>query len=129
MSRRLALAAATAAGCVLAGCGAAGREDAAAGAAVGFASAVERGDGSAACDLLSPDAGKAAAEQTGSCADGVVGLPTTSSPRLLAEVWGDEALVRLEADTLFLHRFDHGWRVTAAGCTYSATSYDCDLEG
>ncbi|MEV6149832.1 DUF6766 family protein [Nonomuraea sp. NPDC052129] len=31
----------------------------------------------------------------------------------LAQVWGDDAQVRLAGDTLFLHHYQDGWRVTA----------------
>ena len=33
------------------------------------------------------------------------------------DVYGKDAIVRLDKDVVFLARFDDGWRVTAAGCT------------
>ena len=38
--------------------------------------------------------------------------------------------MRLDKDTLFLARFDQGWRVTAAGCTpHGDLPYDCTVKG
>ena len=46
------------------------------------------------------------------------------------EVYGKDAVVHLEKDTVFLARFDDGWRVTAAGCTPNGDRpYDCDVRG
>ena len=46
------------------------------------------------------------------------------------KVYGKDAVAYLERDTVFLARFDDGWRVTAAGCTpNSGRPYDCDVEG
>jgi hypothetical protein len=45
-------------------------------------------------------------------------------------VWGDEAQARSEADTLFLHDFTDGWRVTGAGCRPRHEQvYDCAVGG
>ncbi|XVQ89797.1 hypothetical protein ACQP2K_21000 [Microbispora siamensis] len=45
------------------------------------------------------------------------------------DVWGDEARVRVDGDTLFLHRFPDGWRVRAAGCEpHPEQPYECEVE-
>lgn len=53
----------------------------------------------------------------------------TSEPEV--EVYGREAMVRWDGQTLFLSRFDDGWRVTAAGCESRGDDlpYDCTVEG
>jgi hypothetical protein len=44
--------------------------------------------------------------------------------------WGDEAQARSTADTLFLHDFPDGWRVTGAGChPRNEQVYDCTVGG
>ena len=130
MRRPVLLASTAAVTCALAACGAGAREADAAASATRFASAVEQGDGEAACGLLSPAARKAAEDRAVSCPGAVTELPTAPVGEPAVEVWGDEALVRLEGDTVFLHRYDEGWRVTAAGCVSEESApYDCDLEG
>ena len=51
----------------------------------------------------------------------------------LVVVAGHSAQVRYSGDTVFLARFDDGWRVTAAGCrrvsTDPAVPYDCAVDG
>ena len=48
-------------------------------------------------------------------------------------VAGHSAQVRYADDTVFLARFDDGWRVTAAGCervsSDDAVPYDCVVDG
>ena len=47
------------------------------------------------------------------------------------DVYGRDAMVRWGGSTLFLARFDDGWRVTAAGCAPRGEDlpYDCAVEG
>lgn len=46
------------------------------------------------------------------------------------DVYGKDAIVRLDHDVVFLARFDSGWKVTAAGCTpVQSRPYDCILKG
>jgi len=46
------------------------------------------------------------------------------------EVYGTAAQVRTSTDTVFLGRFDRGWRVTAAGCAANGDEpYQCSVEG
>lgn len=46
------------------------------------------------------------------------------------DVYGDQARVVLDQDTVFLSRFPTGWKVTAAGCTpRDGRPYQCELEG
>lgn len=46
------------------------------------------------------------------------------------DVYGRQARVVLESDTLFLSRFTDGWKVVAAGCTPQPDRpYDCKVKG
>ncbi|SDI40178.1 hypothetical protein SAMN05192558_115145 [Actinokineospora alba] len=46
------------------------------------------------------------------------------------EVWGDGAIVRAGADTMFLAEFNQGWLITAAGCVRRGEiPYDCAAGG
>ncbi|MFE9773308.1 hypothetical protein ACFYOV_16820 [Streptomyces sp. NPDC005931] len=46
------------------------------------------------------------------------------------DVYGDQARVVLERDTVFLARFPAGWKVTAAGCRpRPERPYQCELKG
>jgi hypothetical protein len=58
-------------------------------------------------------------------------LPEPSTVRSV-DVYGRDAMVRLDGDTMFLARFADGWRVTAAACQPGPTPespYECNLEG
>ena len=48
-------------------------------------------------------------------------LPVATHIRRV-DVYGQDAIVRLDRDVVFLARFDDGWRVTAAGCTPARTA-------
>jgi hypothetical protein len=46
------------------------------------------------------------------------------------DVYGKDAIVRLDKDVVFLARFDAGWRVTAAGCTPRQNRpFNCTIKG
>ncbi|MFE9623630.1 hypothetical protein [Streptomyces sp. NPDC006527] len=56
-------------------------------------------------------------------------LPAAGAVRGV-DVYGDQARVVLEHDTLFLAHFPAGWKVTAAGCLpRPQRPYQCDIEG
>jgi hypothetical protein len=117
---------------VLTGCGGSGRAESARASAEAFEQALSRGDGAAACDLLAPDTAQEVAESAGSsCASGILDedLPDAAAVRASA-VWGRSAQVRLAGDTLFLSRFDDGWKVLAAGCEpQPGQPHDCAVQG
>jgi hypothetical protein len=70
-----------------------------------------------------PDPGQTCAEALRELRLGPGGKVTSVS------VWGDDAQVRLAGDTLFLHRFNDGWRIRAAGCEpVRDLPYDCEVE-
>jgi hypothetical protein len=49
---------------------------------------------------------------------------------LSVDVYGKDAIVRLDRDVMFLARFGDGWRVTAAGCKPRPDRpFDCTIKG
>ncbi|MGK3203409.1 hypothetical protein [Amycolatopsis sp. MEPSY49] len=96
-------------------------------AAQRFEAALGEG-GASACALLAPRARDGLGP--GGCA---TGSPLSALPRAPVGsivVWGDEAQARTAADTLFLHDFTDGWRVTGAGChPRNEQVYDCVVGG
>ncbi|MFH9738722.1 hypothetical protein ACH4MA_13600 [Streptomyces roseolus] len=118
----------------LSGCGAsAAREGGASSAGHRFAAALAAGDYRAACGLLAPETRDEVEEDAkGPCGPALreLGLPP-SGPARGVDVYGNDALLRAAGDTVFLSRFDDGWKVTAAGCVARSTDepYRCSLKG
>ncbi len=54
-----------------------------------------------------------------------------AGPEIDVDAYGTMARARYEEDTLFLTRFESGWRVMAAACTPrpSIDGYDCKVKG
>jgi hypothetical protein len=89
------------------------------------------GDPQARCDLLVP-ATLAALEQDRSkpCAEAITDVPLQGGTVQGVQIWGGDAQVRVDGDTVFLSRTSAGWKVAAAGCTpREQAPYDCDVEG
>lgn len=88
-------------------------------------------DAEAACALLAPGTATELEQSSGSCARGVTAANLSDGGRVRdVEVYGLDAMVRLDHDTVFVARFDDGWRVTAAGCEPQGDGpYDCDIRG
>ena len=117
----------------LAGCAGQGSVEnaAAADAAERFAQDVTA-DTQAACGLLAPQTRvELEGSSEASCAEALPEQDIPEAGRVRrVEVFGKDAVVHLEKDTVFLARFDDGWRVTAAGCTPNGDHpYDCDVKG
>ncbi|MGI5158261.1 hypothetical protein [Microbispora sp. CA-102843] len=90
-----------------------------------FLSAAGEGRGGQACLLLAPRA----ARSLDDCEKQIVSAGLRAGAVRGVEVWGDEAQVRVDGDTLFLHRFPDGWRVRAAGCEpRTEQPYECEVE-
>ena len=118
----------------LGGCSASTEEAAAANAAASFA-ATSTGDPQTACGLLAQrtrDELERTAEQP--CDEA---LPDENLPASTAvtrtDLAGLSARVDLEGQTVFLARFDSGWKVVAAGCSKEFdepnTPYTCQVQG
>jgi hypothetical protein len=88
-------------------------------------------DAEARCDLLAPTTLAAfEKDQTASCSDAVEQLGLDGGEVTSVKVWGGDAQVRMDGDTVFLTETTSGWRVTAAGCTSQGDApYDCEVEG
>ncbi|MEU4697903.1 hypothetical protein [Nonomuraea dietziae] len=88
------------------------------------------GQGDAACALLAARTAARLPDRGQTCGQALNELRLTGGPVLSVSLWGDEAQVRLNGDTLFLHRYDGGWRVRAAGCTSKGENlpYDCEVD-
>jgi hypothetical protein len=98
---------------------------------VAAAFAAPDADPPARCALLAPVT-LAALEHDEStpCTEAIAQLELPGGALVSTAVWGDNAQVRLTADTLFLTRTDAGWRVAAAGCVpHGDAPYLCRLEG
>ena len=88
-----------------------------------------------ACDLLAPATLESIASDDEECATALGDLEVrtkqANGPGLRAQVYGRDAIVQWDDQTMFLARFDNGWLVTAAGCTPRGKDlpYDCSIEG
>ncbi|GAB2619822.1 hypothetical protein Aab01nite_33990 [Paractinoplanes abujensis] len=116
----------TAAGCATVG----ERERTAAELALRLLTAVDAGDGEAACAVLAPGTVRTVAEDE-PCPQAILDkdLPRPGTV-VETSVYGQWAQVELDDDTVFLGAFPGGWRVVAAGCTPQASRpYVCTVEG
>lgn len=103
-------------------------------AAARFADAVAAGDGTEACRLLAPRTKSELEANAGEpCRDGIVKeMPSRpgGAESVRVEVFGTAARARTGRDTMFLARFQGGWKVSAAGCTSTPSGiYECVLKG
>ncbi|MFI5982461.1 hypothetical protein ACIBEA_16465 [Streptomyces sp. NPDC051555] len=120
-------------GVLIGGCGApTARVDGARTAGDAFERALASGDGTSACGLLAPETlGQLEQDERKSCAVAIAaqGLPRAGAVRAI-EVYGRQALLRLDGETLFLSQFAAGWKIVAAGCTpQRERPYKCALKG
>ncbi|QYC39881.1 hypothetical protein Nocox_11315 [Nonomuraea coxensis DSM 45129] len=99
-------------------------------AAESFHAALAADRDDAACALLAPKTAGKLPDPGQTCADALRELGLGPGGAVTdVRVWGDNAQVRLAGDTLFLHRFDAGWRVRAAGCEpVRDLPYACEVE-
>ncbi|MEV0253946.1 hypothetical protein AB0H82_06655 [Streptomyces sp. NPDC050732] len=119
--------------CTLSGCGDVGaREDGAARAVTRFEAGLRASDAARGCGALAPGT-RDELEQSADlpCARALpdAGLPTAAEVRHV-DVYGRQARVVTDRDTLFLSSFPDGWKVTAAGCTERPEKpYQCLIKG
>ena len=80
------------------------------------------------CDLLAPTT-LAAMEKDEPCVEAIEELPLEGGEVRSVEVWGRDAQVRLDGDTLFLTETHAGWRIAAAACRPNGEApYECEVE-
>jgi hypothetical protein len=118
----------------LAGCGAGDRGNDVAAVAQRFHSALEAGDGRAACDQLSENtASKLEQQEKKPCDEAILGLELAKGGTVAATgVYVESAYaLRAEGGTDFLSEGPEGWTISAAGCRPTAPEqpYECELEG
>ncbi len=114
------------------GCGGAADTRAAEETAAAFHAAVARRDGAAACAVLAPQT-VSELEQSARqpCPQAVVAedIPEVAGVRS-SKMFGSQAQVRFDGDTVFLSEFDGRWKVVAVACTpRPALPYDCRVKG
>jgi hypothetical protein len=105
------------------------QENAAAAAATGFYRSLD--DPTQACRSLAPGTLEELQSSSGPCEKSLPDqhLPAAARVRSV-EVYGKDAMVRLDRDVMFLALFPGGWRVTAAGCQAQGDRpYDCTVQG
>jgi hypothetical protein len=102
------------------------------GVARDFYQAVDRGDGAAACTLLTPATRSELEQSSGKRCDVAI-LEEASDVRgdaTVVEVFDSMAQVRWGEQAAFLTRMQDGWRLTALACTpRSEGPYDCKVTG
>ncbi|MGW7051046.1 hypothetical protein [Streptomyces sp. NPDC054887] len=118
----------------LAGCGGSAdeREDRAAIAVQRFEDALSSDDARALCAALAPGTRSELEDsQERPCVEVITDqdLPEAGERRSI-DVYGRQARVVAEGDTLFLSQFGAGWKVVAAGCRPEAgRPYQCTVKG
>jgi hypothetical protein len=105
----------------------------AAAAAEEFHRAYTAGNVSEACSLLQAETREKTASTggAGSCENELQGQQLPDAGNILqTDVYGRNALVEFEKDTVFLTASKDGWKVTAAGCTPNGEApYRCEIGG
>jgi hypothetical protein len=101
--------------------------------ATAFVSALEAEDGAKACSVLARSTRSELEQSSGDPCDVAIldEATLTFGSQLDVDAFGTMAQARYEQDTLFLTRFESGWRVMAAGCSPRppVDSYDCTVKG
>jgi hypothetical protein len=131
MRRRTAVVALTAlAASVAGGCSTAEDEASIESTTRKFFGAVAEKDGAGACALLTPDANESLEPAGARCSEEILKLPLEGGETGPPEIWGEQARIRVGAETVFLTRWASGGRITAAGCEpRHGKPYDCEVEG
>ena len=120
-------------GLALAGCGSAGeRRSDVESTAAGFERLLRTDDPNGLCAELAPET-RSELEQNekASCAKAIAAqdIPLGGTTHRV-DVYGRQARVVLDSDTLFLSLFRDGWKVVAAGCTpRPGQPYQCTIKG
>jgi hypothetical protein len=97
-----------------------------------FEAALKRSDAATACALLAPPTrNELEQSESETCAKALPDQnlpPATTVPDV--DVYGDEAIARVQGDVLFLTNVGGTWMVSAAGCKPQQDEpYDCEVKG
>jgi hypothetical protein len=118
-------------GLVLAGCG--DTEDSAVENVAGdLLEATSRGDGQAACEMLSPHTRDELEQSSGKPCERAILEESIGRGGAVrdAQVFETMAEVKYDDEIVFLSRFDSGWLVVATACTPRPDGpYDCSVSG
>jgi len=97
-----------------------------------FERALDAGRHTYLCAALAPSTREEVEQSAKSRCEQAIGdedLPKAGAVRRV-DVYGDQARVVLEHDTVFLAHFPTGWKVTAAGCRPRPQQpYQCEIKG
>ena len=113
------------------GCGS-GQNSAVEGTVERFEAAVGSHDAASACQLLTPATRSEIESSTHRpCVEAWASESVPSGGDVTrVRTYGSMAIAELDADTVFLARFDSGWRVMAADCAPRADApYECQVKG
>ncbi|SHI73780.1 hypothetical protein SAMN05444521_8394 [Streptomyces sp. 3214.6] len=108
------------------------RRDAVRDVTAAFEKALDEGAYGRVCAALAPGTVEELAQSAdGSCTKALSAqAPPRGGALRLADVYGNQARAVLAKDTLFLSRFDDGWKVVAAGCVrLRKQPYQCRIKG
>jgi hypothetical protein len=98
-----------------------------------YAEALAGQDGAGACAVLAPPTRSELEESSGKSCDKAVLDEAVTDLGSLEDVraYGTMAEARFDRDTVFLTRYQSGWRVLAAACKppKGAGAYDCQVQG
>ena len=129
MSRSLILTGVVAS-CLLAGCSAGANDAPPAATSTTFYDALRSGQPERACGLLADQTRQELEESEGSsCPEALAQVGLSAHGVTRVDVYGRQALVEMDGDSLFLAQQSAGWQITAAGCTaHEDEPYDCQVE-
>ncbi|WP_308307448.1 hypothetical protein [Streptomyces sp. ISL-10] len=108
------------------------RRDAVTAEVIRFERALGAGEHARLCNALAPATREELEQSAGSRCERAIGEEDVSPAGDVrhVDVYGDQARVVLEHDTVFLAHFPTGWRVTAAGCLpRHERPYQCEIKG
>jgi hypothetical protein len=117
-------------GAALSGCANESGEQAASNVAARFLDAASRGDGEAACMLLTPMVQQDLAVSDGQPCPQSLPMDRLQGRVGRASVWSNWAQVATDKGSVFLTEFEAGWLITAAGCQPDGDApYHCVVGG
>jgi hypothetical protein len=116
--------------CLMSGCSGSSGQEPVKTVTQRFLDAVGAGESAVACGELAPRARDSLTRGDSTCESALPSLKLPRDPVGSVAVWSDEAQVKTAGDTVFLHEFSVGWRITGAGChPENEQVYSCAVGG